>query len=320
MPGVSKEQITRAKEWDLLSYLQAREPQELKRCGVGEYCLKSHDSLKISNGKWNWHSQGIGGKTALDYLIKVRGMDFVSAVETLCGERAAVAQMQTERQGRPRSFSLPEKNRVASAAVAYLQSRGITADIIGRCMGNGTLYESKRHHNCVFVGKDQAGKARYAFLRGSNGNFKQEVAGSDKRYGFCLPAADPASPYLAVTESAIDALSAASLVKRQGGEWEKAHYLSLGGTSPRALLQFLKDHPKVNSVSLCLDADKSGTLGMAKIREALEGDEELKDRMIALVDNPPSATSGCKDYNQLLVKKEARHRQERKRQDVDMAM
>lgn len=58
MPGVTKEQIARAKEWDLLSYLQAREPQELKRCGAGEFCLRSHGSLKISNGKWHWHSRG----------------------------------------------------------------------------------------------------------------------------------------------------------------------------------------------------------------------------------------------------------------------
>lgn len=33
MPGVTKEQIARAKEWDLLSYLQAFEPQELRKCG-----------------------------------------------------------------------------------------------------------------------------------------------------------------------------------------------------------------------------------------------------------------------------------------------
>lgn len=33
MQGVKKEQIARAKEWDLLSYLRAHEPQELKRCG-----------------------------------------------------------------------------------------------------------------------------------------------------------------------------------------------------------------------------------------------------------------------------------------------
>ena len=61
MPGVTKEQIAKAKEWDLLSYLQTHEPHELKRCGPREYCTRTHDSLKISNGKWCWNSQGIGG-------------------------------------------------------------------------------------------------------------------------------------------------------------------------------------------------------------------------------------------------------------------
>lgn len=32
-----------------------------------------------------WWSRGIGGKSALDYLIKVRGMDFVQAVQTIMG-------------------------------------------------------------------------------------------------------------------------------------------------------------------------------------------------------------------------------------------
>ena len=53
MPGVTKEQIEKAKEWDLLSYLQAYEPHELKRSGPNEYCTRTHDSLKISNGKWS---------------------------------------------------------------------------------------------------------------------------------------------------------------------------------------------------------------------------------------------------------------------------
>ena len=46
MPGVTKDQIRRAKEWDLLSYLQTYEPQELKRCGGSEYRTVTHDSLK----------------------------------------------------------------------------------------------------------------------------------------------------------------------------------------------------------------------------------------------------------------------------------
>jgi len=199
MPGVAKEQIARAKEWDMLSYLQAYEPQELRKCD-NKYCTVSHDSLKISNGKWHWHSQGVGGRTALDYLIKVRGMTFVEAVETLCDMgggirpetgmgtgRAAIEMSPAER---PRAFSLPEPDRYGTAMVSYLQARGIDAGIISRCIGLGILYEGRRYHNCVFVGRDQEGKACYACIRGIRSPYKGEVEGSDKRYGFCLPSRD----------------------------------------------------------------------------------------------------------------------------------
>ena len=89
MGYVTPEQITQAKELDLLTYLQRFDPQELVHVSGSTYCTREHDSLKISNGKWNWFSRGIGGKTALDYLIKVQGFSFTQAVETLVG-RAAV--------------------------------------------------------------------------------------------------------------------------------------------------------------------------------------------------------------------------------------
>lgn len=310
MPGVTKEQIERAKEWDLLSYLQTYEPHEVKRCGGSEYRTVTHDSLKISNGKWHWHSRGIGGRTALDYLIKVRGMGFVAAVETLCGERGAAAMEmpKPKPKEKPRKpFSLPEGNRCGRAMVSYLQGRGIDADIISQCIGKGILYESRDYHNCVFVGRDPAGKARYAFLRGTYGQFRNDVEGSDKQYGFFLPAADRESPFLAVAESPIDALSIATLLKRQGEDWQRNHYLSLGGTAPCALIRFLHDHPAVSCVSLCLDNDKAGLVGMERIRAAILKDPVLSGRIRMLADNPPPAAS--KDYNELLQRQAAKKTQ-----------
>ena len=45
--GVTEEQIAEAKRWDLLSYLQAYEPGELKKSGPREYRTRSHDSLVL---------------------------------------------------------------------------------------------------------------------------------------------------------------------------------------------------------------------------------------------------------------------------------
>lgn len=68
--------------------------------------------------------------------------------------------------------------------------RGIDRKVIDACFRAGILYESADYHNAVFVGKDEAGAARYAFLRGTYTRgkpFKAEVSGSDKRV--LLPAA-----------------------------------------------------------------------------------------------------------------------------------
>ena len=83
MPYIAPEVITEAKRMDLLTYLREYEPGELVKFSSNTYTTRTHDSLKISNGKWMWWSRGIGGKSALDYLIKVRGMDFVQAFRPL---------------------------------------------------------------------------------------------------------------------------------------------------------------------------------------------------------------------------------------------
>ena len=311
MPGVTKEQIAKAKEWDLLSYLQTFEPGELKRCGPHEYCTRTHDSLKISNGKWCWNSRQIGGRTALDYLIKVRGMDFVGAVESLCGYRSPPPQARKAPEP-AKAFSLPEAKFCPSSVVAYLQDRGIDSEIIRACLNNGSLYESRKYQNCVFVGKDPEGRARSASLRGTRDRFRLEVAGSDKRYSFHLPAASPDCRLLAVAESPIDALSLATLMKRAGNPWQDFHYLSLGGTAPRAMLQFLHDHPKVTKISLCLDNDKAGMDGMKRLEQAVREDPELSQRVKLVYHNPPKAEFG-KDYNEMLCAARAWQQQQQQR-------
>lgn len=67
-----------------------------------------------------------------------------------------------------------------------------------------------------------------------------------------------------VFESAIDALSFASILKQDGVDWRMAHYLSLGGAAmkkkglPPALVHFLAVHSQVQKLVLCLDNDSTG--------------------------------------------------------------
>lgn len=88
MRYIAAEDVAKAKEMDLLTYLRNYEPQELVHVSGNTYCTREHDSLRISNGKWCWFSQGIGGRSALDYLIKVKGIPFTQAAEIILGREA----------------------------------------------------------------------------------------------------------------------------------------------------------------------------------------------------------------------------------------
>ena len=197
MGYVTREMIDRAKEMDLLTYLQTYEPQELVHFGGSTYCTREHDSLKISNGKWCWFSRGIGGRTALDYLIKVKEIPFTEAVERIVGRAAGQPPISCTRQQpeQTKTLLLPQVSRCAAHAVEYLHSRGIDYELIDFCIRTGRLYESYPHHNAVFVGKDKDGQPRYACLRGIGTDFKGEATGSDKRFSFSIPAEEP-SPVL----------------------------------------------------------------------------------------------------------------------------
>lgn len=303
MGYVTPEQITQAKELDLLTYLQRYDPHELVHVSGNTYCTREHDSLKISNGKWNWFSRGIGGKTALDYLIKVQGFSFTQAVEALVGQKFSplprVPQAQPKKQ-EPRVLSLPQPSRCATHAVNYLHGRGIDYDLIDYCIQTGRLYESLPYHNCVFVGRDLKGQPRYAALRGTVGDFKGEAPGSDKRYSFCI-AENPSANSVHLFESAIDLLSYATLLKMKGRDWRQDALLSLAGVFkqkkefviPLALSQYLQDHPGIKTLYLHLDNDEVG-------REAAAGIMEGLGVKYTVLDRPPPYG---KDVNDLLQRK-----------------
>ena len=268
---VTREQIEQAKQMDLLSYLQTYEPSELVQINPDVYTTRTHDSLKISKGKWCWWSQGIGGRSALDYLVKVRNMSFVDAVLHLC-DCLRFEQPQKSHTPRPLkkpSFMLPKQGKSNDRVIDYLMQRGIGIALLRFCINTGRLYEDERH-NCCFVGFDPQGIPRYAMLRSSNvgSTFLREVEGSDKRYSFSLPP-QRQSNTLYLFESAIDCLSFAELQCMEKVGWTPENYLSLSGVYqpkkdlsetplPIALMQFLQDNPHITCVALCLDNDEAG--------------------------------------------------------------
>ena len=233
MPFYDPEVIERARQVDLFTYLQAREPQELVHVSGNLYCTREHDSLRISNGKWCWFSRGIGGYSALDYLIKVKGCSFLEAMEAVTG-RAAIpppSRAPVSKEEKPRHLLLPQPAPDNRAMMAYLRGRGIDPEILDYCVQTGRIYESrnKGHGNVVFVGFDQTGKARFGCLRGiGEARFHGDLSGSDKHYSFALPACVK-NPAVHLCECAIDVMSYATLCKLEGIDWRRHNLLSLAG-------------------------------------------------------------------------------------------
>jgi hypothetical protein len=303
MPRLTDGQIEAARRIDLLSYLSAREPQELKRTGPNEYRTVTHGSLVITPDYWYWNRGGVGGPSALDYLIKIRGIPFTDAVRDILSAGLMSGPLPVTLSQRPRAapkrklFRQPSKERYGRNMVRYLQERGIHPDIICKCVSAGMLYEGRYCGEpvCVFAGMDEGGRMRFAAMRGICADIKKDAPGSDKRYSFCLPSGGPDSRTLYVFEAPIDALSHATLGLVQG--WECGGYrLSLGGTSHGALSAFLVRHPEIRRVVLHLDGDRAGIENAQRIRVMMKSDPRF--RHIRVSANP---ARGGKDYNDHLM-------------------
>ena len=244
----SPEQIDRANRADLAGFLRGQ-GEQLERAG-NEYRWKRHDSLTIRGNKWYRHSQSKGGGP-VDFLMEFFGKSFTEAVELLTGEKGA--DPPPDRPAPLSDFRLPPRSTTAEQVKRYLtEARRIDEDVTGFFLSTGDIYEEAAHHNAVFVGRSEDGIPRYAHQRGTTGNFRLDVKGSDKAFNFCYRGE---GERLFVFEAPIDLLSFLCLFKK---DWQKQSYLSLGGVGEKALLRFLSDRPSVKTIYLCLDSDAAG--------------------------------------------------------------
>ena len=197
MPYIPPEVVEQARQIDLLTYLKSCEPHELVRISGNNYTTRTHDSLKISNGKWMWWSQRIGGYNALDYLVKVKGCSFVEAVETLMGKAAVMPAIvcKPEQKKEPKVLLLPEKSNSTDKITRYLFNRGIDLTIIDYCIDKGLIFESLPYHNLVFVGFDEKQTPKYAAFRAANDRrILGDCSGSDKHYSFRIADSESEDP------------------------------------------------------------------------------------------------------------------------------
>jgi hypothetical protein len=251
----------------------------------------------------------------------------IAAVKELAGGRGAYAApvyMKPEPSPPPRApdtpLLLPAPYKNNNRVMAYLcGERGLDPVIVRGLMRYGKIYETVQcwdkgkqkyadtpYHNAVFVAYDKGGRPQNAFLRGTlsvtDKPFKRDVDFSDKSYPFTLSGRPSPPPHAAgragspadrvfCFESAIDAISHASIYKMNGEDWRDSQRISLGGTSFLGLDRFLSEHPQIRAVVACLDNDGTGNRRSEKLMEeyAAKGYHTGRD------------TPAAKDFNEDLL-------------------
>ncbi len=325
MPYVDSKTILEAKKVDLLTYLQACNPHELVKLSGNVYSTKEHDSLKISNGKWMWWSRGIGGRSALDYLIKVKGYTFIDAVNVILNRFSGSsieqpAYQKSNKNNTKAELVLPKKSLTSRIITDYLLNRGIDKEIIDYCIRNNLIYESLPYHNVVFVGYDNKNIARYAMYRAANvTRIMGDCEGSDKRFSFRL-VSDIRNNEVHIFESAIDLLSYATLINMSGGNYTELNLLSLSGVYspkdkieeskiPMALSSYTERNPHITRIVTHFDNDNAGRLAAKTLKILLAERFEV-------VDDPPEQG---KDFNDFLcIRKDILNEKNNRRIDMEL--
>ena len=295
---IPPEEIERARQIDLLTYLETYEPEQLKRVGRNTYTTVEHDSMRISNGLWHWTSRRVGGKSALDFLVLVRGMTLPDAVTHLLGNISIKAPIpKAIKPKEPQEFLLPERNDGNDLVRSYLKKRGIDNRILDYCINTKRLYEDKDFHNAVFVGFNEKREPKFASVRSTFTEYRIDVAGSDKRFSFFIPG-NESKDTLHLFEAVIDLLSYGTLELMKNKNWRAEDMLSLGGVFimkegselPLPLQQYLKNHD-VKNIVLHFDNDAIGIAAAESLKANLD------KRFNVLIDIP----TVDKDLNDLLV-------------------
>ena len=281
-----------ANEVDLPSFLLDR-GEKLIMAGR-DYRLASDHSITVRANRWYDHAARRGGH-AISFVRQFYDKTFPEAVTMLLGRDGQgiipIAKQEPEPQ-EPKPFALPKPYLTMRRMYAYLtKHRCIDRDVVTAFVREELLYEDTLHHNCVFVGKDHAGQAKYAGLRGTydrdGKGFRGDVTGSDKNVGFAIPH-DPTSNQVRVFEAPIDLMSYLSLHR------ELINAVALCGLYDGALETYLKDNPHIKRITLCLDSDAPGRAAA----------QQLKDKYSArgyavTVEEPRSG----KDWNEYLQKR-----------------
>ena len=286
----TEEQKLRAANVDLEQFLLAQGEELIYR--NREIRLRANHSVVIKGNEWFDFAPRKGGGP-ISFVQTFYGLSYPEAVSCLLGGETgrAFEPAPPKKVEPPKPFELPPAHKNARQVFAYLvKRRNVSFDIVAAFVKAGLIYEDAKHHNAVFVGKDEHGVAHHAHKRSTNisgASFRMTVEGSDPHYSFHWMGT---SKKLYVFEAPIDMLSYITL---HPDNWQRHSYVACCGTSLQPVEWMLEQLPQVTKTILCHDNDKGG-------QEAVQrGADWLQDRGIEPVRDAPT----CKDWNEDLLEK-----------------
>lgn len=258
---ITKQEIEYANSIDIASFLKTR-GMSLKRVGRAYEWQSPTGKVSIKGCKWYSHYERVGGYT-IDFVKKYFELDFKEAMEELLEKRYKSSRDENIRTSIP--FRVPRAYENNKRVYNYLHyDRCISKDVLDAFMREGLIFEDAKYHSAVFVGKDSEGEIKHLHKRAiSSSSFKGNVEGSNPDCSFNRMGN---SNKLFIYEAPIDMLSYISIYSVN---WKNDSHVALCSTASLAAIRILKEHPKIDSVYLCLDHDTAGIEGSYRIAEEI---------------------------------------------------
>lgn len=265
---ITDEDREKAQRIDLADFLRSQ-GEKVTKVGREYVWQDGAEKISINGNVWFNHYEQEGGN-AISFVQKYFNKDYYDAIDFLLGgTTATINHSNTVPKDKPKGiFELPKPNYNNDRVRKYLiEERGLSEEIVDDFIDRGLIYESKQHHNAVFVGIDLNGNPKHAHMRGTgpNNQFKGNSAYCEPEYSFHYHGT---SPFLFMFEAPIDMLSFMSMYLPD--EWDQHSYVAACSVSERPLLQMIRDNPNFTCVMLALDNDEPGQKATHRILDDLK--------------------------------------------------
>ncbi len=265
--------------------------------------------ISINDQKFYDHTAMKGGGGACDLVMHVQQSNFKEAVEWLNGHAVtpinrvnSFSQQPTQTVTKPENTKqpfqppAPDDSKWAAVKDYLITTRGLPESLVDNLYELGSVYADSKQ-NAVFLRKNLEGEITGASLRGTyeDSTFKRLAKGTNRDAGwFALKKGEGEPERIVLTESPIDALSAAAISQKQ----ETTLFISTDGSGsiPHQFLQQQLQESK--QVLVAYDNDEAGQTMAQRVLEELPGAQRITPKV-------------GKDWNEELIQSQRTLEQEK---------